>query len=58
MAYYSICPDCGGTLDPGEKCDCGEEELCNNVQKLSLAEERNIYVKKIIYQPACSRKSY
>ncbi len=22
MAYYSICPECGATLDPGEPCDC------------------------------------
>lgn len=25
MAYYSICPDCGASLDPGEKCTCREE---------------------------------
>lgn len=22
MSYYSICPDCEATLDPGEACDC------------------------------------
>ena len=22
MAYYRVCPLCGATLDPGEKCDC------------------------------------
>ena len=27
MAFYKICPDCGASLDPGEKCDCrGEAE--------------------------------
>ena len=26
MAFYRICPDCGATLDPGEKCNCREEE--------------------------------
>lgn len=26
MAYYRICPDCGCTLDPGEKCDCRKEK--------------------------------
>lgn len=25
MAFYSICPYCEATLDPGEKCDCREE---------------------------------
>ena len=25
MAYYRICPDCGATLDPREKCECQEE---------------------------------
>lgn len=23
---FRICPDCGGRLDPGEKCNCREEE--------------------------------
>ena len=22
MAYYETCPNCGASLDPGEKCDC------------------------------------
>ena len=22
MAYYNTCPNCGGNLDPGERCDC------------------------------------
>ena len=22
MAFYKKCPDCGANLDPGEKCDC------------------------------------
>lgn len=26
MAYYSVCPNCGNHLDPGEKCDCMEEK--------------------------------
>ena len=20
--YYTVCPNCGANLDPGEKCDC------------------------------------
>lgn len=26
MPYYKICPECGAHLDPGEKCDCQEED--------------------------------
>lgn len=27
MSYYRRCPDCGCSLDPGERCDCkGKEE--------------------------------
>lgn len=26
MAYYNVCPDCGGNLDPGERCDCKREQ--------------------------------
>lgn len=31
MGEY-ICPDCGARLDPGEKCDCKEEEQCTKSQ--------------------------
>lgn len=30
MTWYRVCPDCGATLDPDERCDCqdnGLEEL-------------------------------
>lgn len=26
MSYYRICPHCGAHLDPGEVCDCQDEE--------------------------------
>ena len=26
MAFYKICPKCKAHLDPGEHCDCEEEE--------------------------------
>lgn len=24
--FYDVCPICGATLDPGEKCNCEKEE--------------------------------
>ena len=24
--YYHTCPNCGANLDPGERCDCEEEQ--------------------------------
>lgn len=26
MAFYNICPYCGANLDPGEQCDCKEQQ--------------------------------
>lgn len=26
MPYYRTCPDCGSRLDPGEICDCQDNE--------------------------------
>ena len=26
MTYYRTCPYCGAHLDPGERCDCREDE--------------------------------
>lgn len=26
MAFYRVCPRCGANLDPGEPCDCEQEE--------------------------------
>lgn len=26
MPYWKECPKCGCHLDPGEMCDCGEQE--------------------------------
>ena len=25
MAFYRTCPDCGASLDPGERCDCTDK---------------------------------
>lgn len=26
MPYYRTCPCCGANLDPGERCDCQDEQ--------------------------------
>lgn len=26
MSYYRTCPNCGAALDPGEKCECVQQE--------------------------------
>ena len=26
MSKFGTCPDCGASLDPGERCDCREEQ--------------------------------
>lgn len=26
MSYYYVCKYCGSNLDPGEKCDCMEQQ--------------------------------
>lgn len=31
--YYTECPECGATLDPGEKCDCRESEVKKDVRE-------------------------
>lgn len=41
MAYYRICPDCGARLDPGERCDCHEQEQAKPVtQKIKPMQDR------------------
>lgn len=32
MAYYRTCPHCGVHLDPGERCDCREDQAGENSQ--------------------------
>lgn len=38
MAYYRICPRCGCNLDPGEPCDCAEEEKREQEQREKMFE--------------------
>lgn len=27
VAQYKVCPQCRATLDPGERCSCGEHDV-------------------------------
>ena len=29
--YYTICPGCGASLDPGERCDCLDSQSSGNL---------------------------
>lgn len=43
---YRLCPDCGDTLDPGERCNCREmaetQEFLNALQTLLIKADVNI----------------
>lgn len=38
--FYHICPHCGASLDPGERCDCLEKKA-EQRKKRGRANERN-----------------
>lgn len=42
MAYFKVCPGCGGHLDPGEKCSCQRQK----------GQEREALEKRIRADPA------
>lgn len=31
MAYFDVCPICGATLDPHEKCECEKKEAAHQM---------------------------
>lgn len=44
MSYYNVCEHCGSNLDPGEKCDCMEQqegkETVTNCNQLKMKEKK------------------
>lgn len=34
MPYYHTCPLCGANLDPGEKCDCTQNNLKEDIKNV------------------------
>ena len=41
--YYTTCPYCGAPLDPGEKCDCREEEAAKVIRREEIKKEPVVY---------------
>lgn len=39
MTYYTECPYCGAKLDPGEKCDCSNNETKTKQDREDLAND-------------------
>lgn len=44
MSYYKVCPYCGATLDPGEKCECRSEEA---KRQRRIAEQQEEFLSKV-----------
>lgn len=43
MAYYCTCPNCGATLDPGEKCNCnGTRVITATIQPPKIVARKHI----------------
>lgn len=40
--YYWTCPYCGSNLDPGESCDCKEEETVDDYKSVQGGEDQNV----------------
>ena len=38
MAYFNTCQWCGSNLDPGERCECRNEEIVKKQRFMSLFE--------------------
>lgn len=48
MPRYKICPHCQAHLDPGEQCDCDEQE-CIDTPRRQVAKKPTIYPRE--YNP-------
>lgn len=46
MAYFDICPICGATLDPHEKCECEKKETARQEPKRNVKNQYQ-YIREI-----------
>lgn len=44
MSYYRVCPYCGATLDPEEKCECRSEEV---EKQMRITEQQEEFLSKV-----------
>ena len=52
---YRKCPDCGCSLDPGEKCDCGGKPLRREARQREPRVELRVEssgIKAVLYERA------
>ena len=54
MPYYNICELCGGTLDPGERCDC--QERAKELQKEQQLKKSASFVSQLLNNERKRRK--
>ena len=50
MAYFNECPYCGVYLDPGEKCDCHEEENIRKQKRIATSLRMDELLERAEYQ--------
>ena len=56
--FYDVCPECGASLDPGEKCDCIEERKVkeNDGQRICDSGNGSGYGGRTVFETACTTK--
>ena len=58
---YKICPECGASLDPGEKCDCcaekGKSPAAEAAEDFQTKIKNNNYLQYTAKGGKCQEKS-
>ena len=51
--FYWTCPDCGANLDPGERCDCQNEEKAASEAGTFESSERKTSITILSHKERC-----